>query len=403
MWRLAFRNIFRQRMRTALTLAAIVFGVVGIILSGGFIEDVFVQLRESTIHSHLGHMQVFRSGYSEFGRREPLAYLIEDPEKVVWQIAELPHVEDVMARLSFSGLLNNGKADLPIIGEGIEPAREARLGTAMSMVAGRMLTEDDAFGLQLGQGVAAALQLKPGDFVTLVSSTPDGAVNSLEFEVVGVFRTFSKDFDDRAVRIPLAAAQELLYTTGAHNLVVSLSDTAATDSVAAAVRERLGDADFELKPWYVLAEFYSKTVDLYRRQFGALQLIVLVMVLLSVGSSVNMTLHERTGEFGTLQALGQRRLQIVQLIVAENIMLGLFGAAAGVLCGVVLAVAISGIGIPMPPPPGSNVGYVAFIRIVPSVLAVAFVIGAISTVLAAILPARRLTRVAVVDALRENI
>ncbi|MBK6281006.1 MAG: ABC transporter permease [Gammaproteobacteria bacterium] len=403
MWRLAFRNIFRQRMRTALTLAAIVFGVVGIILSGGFIEDVFVQLRESTIHSHLGHMQVFRSGYSEFGRREPLAYLIEDPEEVVRQIAELPHVEDVMARLSFSGLLNNGKADLPIIGEGIEPAREARLGTAVSMVAGRMLREDDAFGLQLGQGVAAALQLKPGDFVTLVSSTPDGAVNSLEFEVVGVFRTFSKDFDDRAVRIPLAAAQELLYTTGAHNLVVSLSDTAATDAVAAAVRERLGDEDFELKPWYVLAEFYSKTVDLYRRQFGALQLIVLVMVLLSVGSSVNMTLHERTGEFGTLQALGQRRRQIVQLIIAENVMLGLFGAAAGVICGVVLAVAISGIGIPMPPPPGSNVGYVAFIRIVPSVLAVAFVIGAISTVLAAILPARRLTRVAVVDALRDNI
>ena len=403
MWRLAFRNIFRQRMRTALTLAAIVFGVVGIILSGGFIEDVFVQLRESTIHSHLGHMQVFRSGYSEFGRREPLAYLIEDPETVARQIAELPHVEDVMARLSFSGLLNNGKADLPIIGEGIEPAKEARLGTAVSMVAGRMLTEDDAFGLQLGQGVAAALQLNPGDFVTLVSSTPDGAVNSLEFEVVGVFRTFSKDFDDRAVRIPLAAAQELLYTTGVHNLVVSLSDTAATDSVAAAVRERLGDADFELKPWHVLAEFYSKTVDLYRRQFGALQLIVLVMVLLSVGSSVNMTLHERTGEFGTLQALGQRRRQIVQLIIAENVMLGLFGAAAGVICGVVLAVAISGIGIPMPPPPGSNVGYVAFIRIVPSVLGVAFVIGAISTVLAAILPARRLTRVAVVDALRDNI
>ena len=228
-------------------------------------------------------------------------------------------------------------------------------------------------------------------------------MNSLEFEVVGVFRTFSREFDDRAVRIPLAAAQELLYSGGAHSVVISLAETALTDTVAATVRQRLGTADYELKPWYELAEFYSKTVDLYRRQFGALQLIVLVMVLLSVGSSVNMTMHERTGEFGTLQALGQRRRQIFRLIIAENVMLGLIGAALGVALGVGLAFAISRIGIPMPPPPGSNVGYVAFIRIVPSVLAVAFVIGAMSTVLGSLLPARRLTRVAVVDALRENI
>ena len=138
MWQLAFRNIFRQRMRTALTLAAIVFGVVGVILSGGFVQDVFVQLRESTIHSHLGHLQVFRAGYAEYGRRDPLAYLIADPVQLEQQIADLPGVEDVMARVSFSGLLNNGKADLPIIGEGIEPAKEARLGTALSIVAPRL-------------------------------------------------------------------------------------------------------------------------------------------------------------------------------------------------------------------------------------------------------------------------
>jgi len=403
MWQLAFRNIFRQRMRTALTLSAIVFGVVGVILSGGFVEDVFVQLRESTIHSYLGHLQVYRAGYSEYGRRDPLAYLIADPAAIEKQIAGIPGVEDVMARVSFSGLLNNGKADLPIIGEGIEPAKEARLGTALSIVAGRKLEDSDAYGIQLGQGVAAALHLAPGDFVTLVTSTPDGAVNSLEFEVIGVFRTFSKEFDDRAVRIPLAAAQELLYSSGSHAIVVSLAETAQTDRVAAAVRAQLGTADFEVKPWYELAEFYSKTVDLYRRQFGALQLIVLVMVLLSVGSSVNMTLHERTGEFGTLQALGQRRRQLFRLIVAENIMLGLIGATLGVAFGVLLALAISRVGIPMPPPPGSNVGYVAFIRVVPAVLAVAFVIGASSTVLGSLLPARRLTRVPVVDALRENV
>jgi len=82
MFKLALRNIFRNRPRSALTLAAIVCGVAAIIVSGGFVEDTFVQLRESTIHSRLGHVQIFRQGYLEYGRREPSRYLIEHPRRL---------------------------------------------------------------------------------------------------------------------------------------------------------------------------------------------------------------------------------------------------------------------------------------------------------------------------------
>ena len=71
MFKLAFRNIFRQKALSLLTLMAIILGVTGLLLSGGFVEDVFYQLREATIHSHLGHIQVYRSGYSKEGRRDP--------------------------------------------------------------------------------------------------------------------------------------------------------------------------------------------------------------------------------------------------------------------------------------------------------------------------------------------
>ncbi len=94
----------------------------------------------------------------------------------------------------------------------MEPDKEARLGTAMMMVAGRALSDRDAMGVVVGEGVAAALQLEPGSYLTVMVSTADGALNALEYEVVGVFRTFSKDYDDRAIRIPLAAAQECCLT-----------------------------------------------------------------------------------------------------------------------------------------------------------------------------------------------
>lgn len=402
MLKLAFRNIFRNRSRTALTLAAIITGVTAIIVSGGFVEDTFIQLRESTIHSRIGHLQIFRQGYLEYGQRDPSRYLISHPEHVL-DALRVPHVKEVMARLNFSGLANNGQADLPIIGEGVEPGKEARLGTATTLVAGRALADTDTFGVAIGEGVATALQLQPGSYLTLMINTPEGALNTLEFEVVGVFRTFSKDYDDRAVRIPLAAAQELLFTPSVHSLVVLLDDTDATDKVVGTLSGMLGKQGYEVRPWYALADFYNKTVALYKRQFGALQLIILVMLVLSVASTINMAVFERTGEFGTLLAIGQRRLQIFKLILLENMLLGCVGGVLGVAIGVTLAGIISGIGIPMPPPPGSNIGYTAYIRVVPWVLIAAAAIGMLAATVAAVLPGRRASQLPVVEALRHNI
>jgi putative ABC transport system permease protein len=403
MFKLAFRNIFRNRLRTSLTLAAIVTGVCAIVISGGFVEDVFVQLREATIHSRLGHVQVFRRGYIEYGRREPSVYAIAQPKIMLDAVQSIPHIQAVMARVNFSGLANNGRADLPIIGEGIEPAKEERLGTAVTVVAGRSLQDADAFGAMIGEGVAAALDLRPGNFITLMVNTSEGALNTFEYEVVGVFRTFSKEYDDRGVRIPLPAAQELLFTQSVHSVVVLLDDTSATEVVAATLRDRLEPLGYEVKAWHELADFYQKTEALYRRQFGALQSIILVMLVLSVASTINMVIYERTGEFGTLLALGLRQRQIFRLVLLENALLGLLGSLIGIIVGVALAAMISTMGIDMPPPPGSNIGYTATIRLVPWVLVIAALTGALAAVVAAVLPARRASRLPVVEALRHNI
>lgn len=401
--RFALRNLFRQKGRTLMTLGSIVFGVVGLILSGGFVEDIFIQLREATINSRLGHLQVYRQGYLANWTKEPGAYYIEDPDAVQKAVKELPGVVETMTRINFFGLVNNGRTDLPIIGEGVEAEKEAReFGDYFFIIEGRQLAADDQYKILLGEGVARSLNLPVGSFVTVLANTPEGGLNSLEFEVVGVFRTFSKDFDARAIRTSLADAQELLAASGVHAIVVSLADSLATDTSADITRRSLGDA-FEVKTWFELDDFYANTVDLYKAQLGVLQFIILVVVLLSVANSVNMTAFERIGEFGTLKALGKRSRDISTLIILENTLLGFFGALSGVLLGMGLAWGISAIGIPMPPPPNSNAGYTAYIRIVPGVLAVSFAIGFIATVLSSLLAARGAARVPVVEALRQNI
>ena len=399
----ALRSVFRQRARSAGTLAAIALGVAGLILAGGFVQDIFFQLGEAVIHSQSGHIQVAKKGYREGRVRSPESFFIERPDDLQRSIEGVTGVQTSLSRLGFAGVVNNGKRDVGIIGEGVEPSSEEKLGTYLRYIEGRPLRDDDRDGIAVGQGVARSLGVKPGDRVNLVLSLPQGAVNTLDFEVVGVFQSFSKDFDARAVRIPLRSARELMDTEAAHVVVVMLEKTEDTDAVLAGLKSRLELVGFELVGWRELSDFYDKTIKLYDRQFGVLRLIILLMVLLSVANSVNMTLFERTREFGTMLALGDRPAAVFRLIMTESALLGVFGAVSGILVGGGTAVIISLIGIPMPPPPNANVGYTAFIRLVPFDVMAAGAIGIVATILAALLPARRASRLVVVDALRQGV
>lgn len=400
----AIRNVFRHRARSAATLAAIAFGVASLILAGGFIQDIFVQLGEAIIHSQTGHIQITKIGYSEGKNRNPEKYLIENPQELKAEIQKTTsQIETISARLTFSGTLNNGRRDLGIIGEGVEPDLENKLGSHLQFVAGRALQESDKDGIIVGQGVAKALGLNLGDRVTLLATLSQGAVNTLDFEVVGVFQSFSKEFDARAIRIPLSSAQTLMDTQAAHLIVVSLAHTESTAQIAEAMQTMLSAKGYTVTAWNRLSDFYEKTVELYDRQFGVLRLIILVMVLLSVANSVNMTLFERTREFGTMLAIGDSNATVFKLIIIENLCLGLMGAVVGMFVGLLSALAISAIGIPMPPPPNANIGYIAQIRLEPASIIAAGTIGFLACIFATILPARRASRLDIGEALRSGI
>jgi putative ABC transport system permease protein len=94
---------------------------------------------------------------------------------------------------------------------------------------------------------------------------------------------------------------------------------------------------------------------------------------------------------------------VFRLIVTESALLGFVGALLGVALGAGLAMGISAVGIPMPPPPNGNLGYTAIIRIVPSVIAMASAVGFCATLMAAFLPALKVSRTPIADALRANI
>src|SRR2546427_795053 len=119
--KLALRNVFRNRRRTLITLAAMGFGAAAIIVFGGFVHSIYYGVRESTIRSQVGHIQIYRKGYSEKGNLAPFDYLIADYPALRDELRRLPHVKTVTARLGFSGLVSTGDTTTAFVGSGVVP------------------------------------------------------------------------------------------------------------------------------------------------------------------------------------------------------------------------------------------------------------------------------------------
>ncbi len=224
-----------------MTLAAIVFGVAGHRPERRLRAGHLRPARRSPDPLAVGSPADRQARLLHVGSRKPDQYMIDAPDEIRARMSALPETDDVMQRLNFSGLITNGRSDLAIIGEGLEPAREARLGSYLVLAAGRQLTDKDRYGMLIGYGVARALKLAPGDRASLVLNTADGAMNTLEFEVVGVFQSFSKDYDARAVKIPLARRARSCSTRRASTRSLSsLKRTRDTDRVARSLAASLG-------------------------------------------------------------------------------------------------------------------------------------------------------------------
>jgi putative ABC transport system permease protein len=399
---LALRNLSRHRRRTALGVGAIGFGVVALVLAGGFAEWMKWAERESTIHSRLGHIQIVRNGYYENGVADPYAYLIPDAAVNSKRLMQLPHVKTVTPRLAYSGLISKGETTVSFLGEGIVPETEADVSKEVIVHDGEPLSSEQPKGVILGKGLALSLGAEVGDSVVLLTTTGSGSVSAVEANVSGIFHTAVKAFDDVALRTPIGLARELTKAEGSHQLIVLLDETERTDEVLNYLRQLVpaGKSALQIIPWIDLADFYKAVVELFASQMNFVRTIIAIIIIMSISNTLVMSVMERTSEIGTLMAIGYRQRKVMQLFVSEGFVIGVAGGIAGVVFGYALAEVISAVGIPMPPAPGMDQGFTAAIRMTWELLLGGFLVAVVSAVVASLYPAWKASRLEIVDALR---
>lgn len=400
--RLALRNLARNRNRTLVAMLTVAGGVIAFLLAGGFINWMFDDMREATIRSQLGHIQIVRPGYFEKGIADPYAFLLPGQSAAEEAIRSTPGVSTLTPRLAFSGLVSFGETTIGFAGEGIDPVRERPISSRITIKDGRDLANIDESAALLGEGLARTLGVKPGDSIVLLATAANGSPNAIEVTVAGTFFTIYKEYDDTALRLPIPLARKLMRVDGATSWVALLDKTETTTSTIETIRPSLPAKEFQIVPWSELADFYNKVVVLFSKQVDVVKIIIGLIIILTISNTQTMSVLERTTEIGTSLAIGLRSSDVLRLFLLEGALIGIVGGILGIVIGYVLGAAISAIGIPMPPPPGMARGYTGQILISLPLALDALILALVTTLLASIMPAWKASRMNIVDALRCN-
>ncbi len=404
--RLALRNVFRNRARTAVALSAIGFGCAALIVNGGIIYDIFEELREDAIRGRHAHIQIYREGFTEGHLRDPGRYMIpaDESRRIVELVRGQPHVDRVTRRREFSGMIASGDRYVAFVGLGVDPVDDAEFSRHMLIRAGDPLSADDPYGMLCGLGLADRFAGTPGDVVTLMTNTETGALSAIDARLRGVFEGGMKAFDDWTLKLPLPAVEELLLDDRTERLLVLVGETDRVDEVRAgldALFAREGLA-LETRSWRDLALFHNQVVGLFSRELDVIKVIISTIVILGIANTIGMSILERRVELATLRALGLRRGVIARLLIMEAALTGLIGGVVGVVLGWVATRIVTALGIPFPSPPGSTRPFLGGADFSASLAlgSLALLFGA--TIVASLLPVWKAARRPIASTLRET-
>jgi putative ABC transport system permease protein len=406
---IALRNLARNRRRTLLSLLVVAAGTIGALLTAGFIRFSFAGLREAIIHGGIGQIEVVPRGDlagSGSSAERPGLPGMTGWREVQSDIETMPHVLAAGAVAQFTGILSKGERSAAVIAVAGEPGRERRMRFEIKLRGGEDLPDappsagEDA--VLLGTTLARNLGAETGDVLTLLGLTTDGTLNALDLRVIGLFTTGIQDVDSRIVKMHLASAQRLLGTQNITSLVIGLDDTARTPGVETALERRLQGRQPPLAvvDWKTRAPFYGQVESLYLGIFWFLGSVIFVLVCLSTSNTLMMSVMERVREMGTLLAIGSSRAQVAAIVLLEALWLGLLGAVAGDLLGIILVAAINALGIQMPPPPGATGGIELRLATAPGDFAATVGLMLVILGIAAAVPVGISVRLRIADALR---
>ena len=341
-WRLAWRNLWRNRRRTFITASALAFGYLASVTMIGLWRGMLSEMIETGTNLVTGQLQIHapdyypeRSMYATLGGREGI-----DVDELLRLTRDIPGIVAASPRVYGGGLVSSGSETVAGLFVGVDPDLEVEVTRLLQTPAEGRAPRAGEREILIGRGMANVLDVGPGAEVVLVVPASDGSLGNDLYRVSGVFETGLVALDRSFGILPIGSLQELmaLPENRIHEVAAAVEDpfsaAALGDSLAAALGASGLDYPVLPRPWTVfraeLAEFASLAGAVNAIVVG----IIFIMAVFGVANTMLLGTFERRREFAVVRALGTQPGNVALTVVYEGFILGVVALAAGALISV---------------------------------------------------------------------
>ncbi|MCK5335889.1 MAG: ABC transporter permease [Gammaproteobacteria bacterium] len=319
---LAWRNLWRNKRRTAIILFAMMLGIWAMIVTAAFMRGISIQVLDDTVKNLNGHIQIHQNKYlddpvlenSFFINESTLTKSLQHPDIIHWSSRiRVPAV--VVSEYDSSGL--------SLVA--INPQAEAELSfLKSSMSQGRYFTDSNDKGVIIGKKLADNLETKLGKRIVLMSQDMNNEVADRGYRVIGIYDTPTEGMETGFIFMTLASAESLLNVKNISTEITILTRSLDhVDPVLAELKKQntSKDTSLDIQAWHTLQPFTKLIIEMYGDFQYIWHLIVFLAMSFGIINTLLMSVFERTREFGLFQALGLKPYFILAQVWVEAIMM----------------------------------------------------------------------------------
>jgi ABC-type lipoprotein release transport system permease subunit len=344
--KLAWRNLWRNKLRTSIVLGAMIFGLTSVSVMIGFMNGMLENMTSNAINWQTSHLQVHQQGY----RADPeINNTILAEQSLAQLLNNNPHVKAWTSRHLAQGMIASARSTRAITINGVQAQQETKIRPlSKSIQAGQWLDETGRHPIVISQKTAQKLKLRVGSKVVLTFSDYQGDVSGAAFRVRGIYKSVLSPFDEANVFVRSDDLKKLSGLSSDHEIAILVKDLQQINALKTQITDSFQpsqNAINEIKSWDQLQPLLatmSSTMEVSN-------LVMLFIFVLAMGFAIVnillMSLFERTREFGVLMAVGMQKQKILALISFESTLLGLVGATLGLIFSLLLVSILQKTGI----------------------------------------------------------
>ncbi len=337
--KLCWKNIWRSKRRSILTINAIGIGVAFLVLIHNYYDAFHETIIQNVVGYQSGHLQISAPGFQQHSQQ---SIFIANPKPITDWIQKNPETRAWGERVMVRGLLSAAKGSANVAFVGVDPEREKKVTQfAARMVAGQYLDTVQGKGILVGKSLADLLGVQLGSKVVALTQGIDGSIGNELFRVSGIFDTQS-DSDQVATFIKIDDARELasMPPGSVHQISVLLNHEKELNRMkadyVAAFPPSEGDpgSKSEALTWMEVQKHVMGMIELDKGVNRLLMMIILCVAALGIANSILMSVMERTRECAVMMAIGTTKREVIGMIVMETFMLSSVGVVFGNLLGI---------------------------------------------------------------------